>query len=59
MNPSGPESEHYEKLYKLGLFETANIKFSHTTLFANFDNNGRFESIGFTMLLEIQFNTDK
>ena len=59
MNFGDPETEHYKKLYKLGLFETADIKFSYTTLHANFDDNGRFTSIGFTMTYKIQFKTDK
>ncbi len=59
VNLSGPEAEYYKKLYKLGLHETADIVFSHTTLFPIFDKNGRFESIGFTMTVEIQFKTDK
>ena len=59
MNFSDAETEYYKKLYKLGLFETADIKFSYTTLHANFDENGRFKSIGFTMMYEIQFKTDK
>ena len=59
MNFGDPETEYYRKLYRLGLFETADFKFSHTTLHANFDNNGRFKTIGFTMTYEIQFQTDK
>lgn len=53
MNFSEPEVEYYKKLYKLGLFETADLKFSHTTLYANFDNNGRFVSIGYTITYAI------
>ena len=59
VNLSDPEAEYYKKLYKLGLHETADIKFSYTTLYSIFDKNGRFESIGFTMTVEIQFKTDK
>ncbi len=59
MNLSEPEAEYFKKLYKLGLFETADIKFSYTTLHANFDDNGRFKSIGFTMTYAIQYKTDK
>jgi len=59
VNLSGPEAECYKKLYKSGLFETANIKFSYTTLFPRFDKNGRFKSIGFTMTIEIHIKTDK
>lgn len=59
MNFGDPETEYYRKLYRLGLFETADFKFSHTTLHANFDENGRFKTIGFTMTYKIQFQTDK
>ena len=59
MNFGDPEAEYFKKLYKLGLFETADIKFLYTTLHANFDDNGRFKSIGFTMTYAISFKTDK
>jgi len=59
MNFGDVETEYFKKLYKLGLHETADLKFSYTTLHANFDENGRFKSIGFTMTYEIQFKTDK
>lgn len=59
MNFGDPEIEYYKKLYRLGLFETADLKFSYTTLYPIFDKNGRFKSIGFTMTYEIQFQSDK
>lgn len=59
MNFGDPETEYYKKLYRLGLFETADLKFSYTTLYPIFSENGRFKSIGFTMTYEIQFQTDK
>lgn len=59
MNFGDKETKHYKELYKLGLFETADIKFSYTTLYPTFDNDGHFKSIGYTMTVEIQFKTDK
>ena len=59
MDFSSPEAKYFEKLYKLGLFETADIKFSYTTLYPVFSKNGRFKSIGYTITYEIQFKTDK
>lgn len=59
MNFGDSETVYYKKLCKLGLFETANIKFSHTTLYATFDENGRFTSIGYTLTYKIQLKTNK